>query len=274
LALQGVESLAQKVRGDLGITVAPNESESLEDLEIRPGVRIIAVAENSPASRGGCQVGDVLLAINQDRIDAPEALDVWLQSVRQPQQCELQLERGSRVFQSSVNLKVIDHGAQQQTLYYVDRVLTRSAWLDSPRGPVLFRMGTDSPLKSSKLKLGDIVRGVNGQELGLTAQHLVRYLRGELSPGDKFELQVLRGEERLSVSCQAWSPGRRLTAHSFWPLWTWEYNPEIDSEFLMLGDLILFSLFKRERLGEEVETTVLTFFSWKSGEATLESISQ
>ncbi|PCH83130.1 MAG: hypothetical protein COB96_01125 [Planctomycetota bacterium] len=274
LALEGKSAPPPPAHAELGIEVAPNESDSLENLEQRPGVRILVVAESSPAAAAGCLVGDVLLALDGERIDDPGRLKSWLRGVVVARSAELKLERGSRVFVTSADLVVRDIATIQRTLYFVDRILTRAAYGDEDGpggGPVIAHLNPDSPLLAAGGQVGDTVVALNGQDVGMSAEELVRWLRSELRPGASFKLGISRAGERIELAVKAWSPGRRLVKHSLWPLWYWEYDVDQDSEFLMIGDLLLISLFKRESQGSEVEYTILTFFSWKTGVATLDS---
>jgi hypothetical protein len=73
------------------------------------------------------------------------------------------------------------------------------------------------------------------------------------------------------IEVVTWSPPLVLIGFSLWPIWSWERNLEKDTEDLMIGDLILASIFKRSKMGGETRYTLFSVFSWKTGVALLES---
>ncbi|MEC8356420.1 MAG: PDZ domain-containing protein, partial [Pseudomonadota bacterium] len=59
---------------DFGLNVTPNESDSLFNIQSLPGVRVRAIAANSPAAEAGIEVGDIILQIDETRLDHPDSL--------------------------------------------------------------------------------------------------------------------------------------------------------------------------------------------------------
>lgn len=272
LELQGaVEELPPR-RAWLGLEVAPNESETLEDLEVLPGVRVQSVAPGSPAALAGLRAGDVLLAVDGVTVNDPGRLEAVLLGVTAPRDMVLRVQRGTRVFETNARVVLQEAGAGQRTLYHVERVKVRAAFQDG-RGdepwPVVVRLAADSPLRAAGVAEGDRVLAFRGQDPG-SAAALVRWLALELSPGEEAELTVQTpGAPPRTVQFRAWEPERVLTGFRLWPLWTWSWDPAEDRESLVVGDLILLSLFRTDRQGQEKRWSVLSILSWETGEAVL-----
>ncbi len=246
----------------------------LEELDARPGIRVRSVAPGSPAERAGLRPGDVLLAVDGIRVDDPGRLEAILLGMAEPREVILQVQRGTRVFEVPAALLLREAGAGQRTLYQVERVKVRVAFRDG-RGPepwpVVARLAADSPLRPAGVREGDRVLAFRGRDPG-SAAALVRWLALELAPGEEAELTVQTpGEEPRTVTFRAWEPERRLTAFRLWPLWSWEYDPAEDRERLVIGDLIILSLFRHERQGQEESWAILSILEWETGEAILGS---
>lgn len=274
LELEGTVAAVAAGGAWLGAVVAPNESDSLEDLEIRPGVRVIEVAAGSPAARAGLRVGDVLLALDGTPVDDPGRLVALLAGIEAPAAATLDVERGTAVLALDARLEARPEDGGVRFLYHVDRALVRAAFHDTHDDgafPAIAHLAEDSPLREAGAEVGDRVVSFRGHDPGSAAE-LVRRLRLELEPGEPAEVRLRApdGAER-TLHFRAWSPGRELIASSFWPLWSWERRREERRESLLIGDLILLSLFRRDAVGHEAEYSILSLIHWRTGEALLES---
>ena len=280
LALEGVVEYASPTNIFFGVEVAPNESDSLDELEIRPGVRVVSVARDSPAGRAQIRVGDILLTWDGVPVNDPARLEMLRLGVEEDQSVAITLERGTAVLETTVQFFGLVSTGQVGCVHNIERGLLRVAFQDpvaptpDKAFPFITELAEDSPLRHAGARVGDTILSFQWKDPG-SAEELVRRIRLELEPGDPFAMQVLSKEGTKSwihnVEGEAWHPGRRCTEFSLWPLLTWRLDPVADRESLMIGDLLLISLFKQERLGNEVETSVLTFLSWKTGDALLES---
>ncbi|MBC8328290.1 MAG: PDZ domain-containing protein [Planctomycetes bacterium] len=274
LELEGVVEEEPGRRGWIGVEVAPNESDSLEDLEIRPGVRVTDVAAGSPAERAGLRLGDVLLAFDGTRVDDPGRLESLLRGIDRPRPVVLKVERGTAVLEIEAEAEARSPLGRTRTLYHVDRALVRAAFRDTVVDgafPEIARIAAESPLRQAGAREGDLVLSFQGRDPGSAAE-LVRRFRLELEPGQKVELVLRRPDgEEDAVRFRAWSPGRELISSQFWPLWAWHQDSVSQRESLLIGDLILLSLFRKESVGGETEYSILSLISWKTGEALLES---
>ncbi|RMH01207.1 MAG: PDZ domain-containing protein [Planctomycetota bacterium] len=274
LELEGIVAEEPEQRGWIGLEVEANESDSLEDLEIRPGVRITAVAPGSPAEAAGLRPGDVLLTFAGVRTDDPGRLESLLRGIHQSTEALLRIERGTAVYELPLTVETRSPLGRARLLYHVDRARVRAAFRDSEEEgafPVIARLAARSPLAEAGAREGDRVVSFQGRDPGSAAE-LVRRLRLELRPGEEARMRLRGpdGEER-EVRFRAWSPERRLVSFSAWPLWTWRRDDQEQRESLVVGDLLLLSLFRRERIGHETDYAVLSLIRWRTGEALLES---
>lgn len=261
------------LRGWLGLEVAPNESESLEELEIRPGLRITAVAAGSPADRAGLRAGDVLLNFDSTPVNDPERLESLLAGIATPRRVLLTARRGTRDFVVDADAEVREMGGAGCTLHHVDVGRLRAAFRDTFDGgafPEVARLADDSPLRAAGVRAGDRVVSFLGRDPGSAAE-LVRRVALELEPGAEGCMVVRRpdGAEE-EVSFRAWEPPRVLTRLRLWPVFDWEWRREEGREVFVVGDFFLFSLFKRVRFGHEATYSLLSLISWRTGEAVLE----
>ena len=271
-ALEGVVEEIAKPSAWIGIEVAPNESDSLEAFEVWTGLRITEVASGSPAERVGIQVGDVLLSFNGVEVNDLGRLENLLLEYRAPL-VALKLERGTRIFELDSDVEVLSPHGKQRTLFYVDRILLRAAFRDTPGEgvfPEVAWLAEDSPLQEAGVQVGDRVLSFMGRDPG-SSQELVRRLRLLLKPGDRAVFEIGQEGGRKEIDLKTWAPKKVLIDFSLWPLWGWSRDLERDTEDFLIGDLLLVSVFKRSRMGSEIQYTIFSVFSWKTGVALLES---
>ncbi|MFQ5749039.1 MAG: PDZ domain-containing protein, partial [Planctomycetota bacterium] len=270
--LEGVVEEHQGAHGWLGLEVAPNESASLEELEIRPGVRVTRVDPGSPAEQAGILPGDILLQFHGTPVNDPDRLESLLLGIRKETKVALQVQRGTGVLEIDVLAKVRETGGQRP-LYHIERLLVRAAFRNGTGPgayPVVVRILKDSPLRAAGVREGDEIVAFQGQDPG-SAGELVRRMGLELTPGEEAGFRIRRpGMPDRDIRFRAWDPGRITTGSSFWPFWSWSWDPATNREELVLGDLFLLSLYRRVRTGNEVRTCVLSLISWESGEPLLE----
>jgi len=262
----------QGAHGWLGLEVAPNESESLEELEVRPGVRVTRVDPGSPGKESGILPGDILLRFDGTPVNDPDRLESLLLGIREDSTATLEIQRGTAVLAIDVSIKVRETDGRR-LLYHIERLLVRAAFRNgSGPGayPVVVRILEDSPLKSAGVLEGDEIVAFQGMDPG-SAGELVRRMGLELTPGEEASLRIRRpGIPDRDIHFHAWDPGRITTASSFWPFYSWTWDPASNREEFILGDLFLLSLYRRVRTGNEVQTCVLSLISWESGEPLLE----
>lgn len=258
----------------LGIEVAFNESDSLESLDLQPGVRIMLVEGGSPAAEIGLQVGDVLLSFEGTPTDDPERLEALLRGVQNERAIALEIQRGDEVFAAEpvVSLRSSD---QLRSLYFVERALWRVALSEGGEYPYprIHLLSDDSPLTEAGAREGDWIMSFQGRDPGSPAE-LVRRVRRELQPGEEFEITVRReanGRVR-ELSGRAWMPETVLNEVGLWPLFSWDIDRGENREVFEVGDLILLSVFKMRRVGNVKRWSILSLLTWETGTAMLQSV--
>lgn len=275
LDLQGAVFVDEEAQGWIGIQVLPNESDSLDDLEVMPGVRVRSVAEGSPAEMAGIRPGHVLLRFGETPVDDPGRLESLLRGIQQAGPVTCRLQRGSQVFETEVQVQVRQPGAKRRLLYHIERGLLRAAFRDTTDEgafPEVAFLTEDSPLRKAGVKEGDRIVAFLGRDPGSAAE-LVRRIPQELDVGQTGQMTVLKPSgKRKEVEFQTWQPEREMVRLAFWPLFHWSFERSENRESLEILDLWLFSLFSKERIGAERQYSILSLISWRTGEPMLEEI--
>lgn len=257
-----------------GLTGGINESDSLTNVSVLPGVRVRAVTPGGAAERAGIRAGDVILRVDGADTNHPDALDALAVQTQQERTFRFEVRRNTTVFEASVTVRpALENQAAPVELYRADPLLLRAGfsteWLqtaDTGRvaGARLVRLFDQSPLPGAGVQLNDIILAVNGQPVS-SAQGLVTLLNQSHQPGERVSLSVARNNLVETRPVRLWDPGRRLSQLRVWPLFSWESTVTPPRSRLRVGDLILFSLFNMETNGPERSISVLGLIRASSG---------
>ncbi|TFH74629.1 PDZ domain-containing protein [Gammaproteobacteria bacterium LSUCC0112] len=272
--LAGNDGSAQNAGVSFGLTGGVNESDSLTNVSVLPGIRVRAVTPAGSAERAGIRAGDVILAVDGTETNHPDMLDALALQTREETTFNFEVRRNTTVFQASVTVRpVLENQSAPVELYRADPLLSRagysSEWLQTANGERvsgarLVRVFAQSPLPAAGLRVNDIIFAVDGQSVS-SAQGLVSLLNNQYQPGDRVTLSVSRNNVVSAMPVTLWDPGRRLTALRAWPLFSYQATQVPDASRLNIGDLILFSLFTYERNGPERSYSVLGLIRSSSG---------
>jgi membrane-associated protease RseP (regulator of RpoE activity) len=254
----------------LGLEVELNEPEDMFSLDAPPGVRVTAVAADSPAAHAGFVSGDILLSFDGRATDDPQRLASLLESVTQEHQVELSFQRGSQVLAVDVLLTMRSTSAARY-LYHVDRGLLRGAFRNSPDGlPEVVNLDLMSPLLNAGVVAGDVIVSFQGEDPGSAAE-FVRRVRLSIQPGDPLVFKIRsKSGELQTIETHAWSPENVLTELALWPLFRWEREIGADRGAFAIGTFIITDLFRFHRDGHESYYSILSLFTWETGELILE----
>ena len=100
---------------DFGIETSANESDSLLNLEVLPGVRVRSIALNGPADSAGIQAGDVILFINNLPTNEPDAV-LAIQTQTQLESYIFQIQRNTTVFEVTLYGRTITAAQEAREL--------------------------------------------------------------------------------------------------------------------------------------------------------------
>jgi len=94
-------------RVDFGFEVGVNESDSLFNIEVLPGVRVRTIEPSGPANSAGLKVGDIILSIDDTPTDHPDTVTALQQSENNDLNFELKVRRGTVVFQAGMLARLL-----------------------------------------------------------------------------------------------------------------------------------------------------------------------
>lgn len=262
---------------DFGMSLAFNESDSLENLEILPGVRVRSVRANGPAASAGLQASDVILSVNDMDTNSPDVVATLAQT-SEADSFRFMVRRGTTVFETTLPRpdRVLQYAPEER--YRVEPVKIRAGFqtdivtdADGQQRTVarIAALFPESPLTNTDLSIGDAIVALNGKPV-TSAQALVNTFTDETGFGDKVSLRVLVNTaqsdvQQRDVEVRLWDPGRRLSKFSLWPLFTYRSTLEPAETKFTLLDLIWFSLFSYQNKGGEKEYSLLTLFQFGTG---------
>lgn len=274
MLLQNNSGAVQTPTVSFGFSGGINESDSLTNVSILPGVRVRAVTPNGAAERAGIRAGDVILAVDGATTNHPDMLDALALQTTAERTFNFEVRRNTTVFQANVTVRpALENQAAPVELYRADPLLLRAGfsteWLQTTNhtpvaGARLVRLFDLSPLPGAGLRTDDIILTVDGEAIS-SAQGLITLVNNRHQPGDTVTLGFSRNNQLQTARVSLWDPGRRLSEFSVWPLFTYESSLNPQRSRLRVGDLILFSLFNYERNGPERSFSVLGLIRSSSG---------
>ncbi|MCW8195049.1 PDZ domain-containing protein [Proteobacteria bacterium 005FR1] len=259
---------------DFGMDVARNESDSLENLAVLPGLRVRAVRGGSAAEAAGIRSGDVLLSVNGVETNEPDALAAMARG-SEADQFVARVRRGTTVFEATLPRPRQRIASAPEELYRVDPVRSRAGYvtelatLKSGRQRTVARiveLFPESPLAAEGLSKGDMILSVDDQPI-TTAQGLVDELHSR-PLGERLNLGVIAQSEADTlneVSVRLWEPERRLSSLGLWPLFNYQSSLSPERVEFSLLDFVLFPLFSYEREQGERTIRLLGLFSFGTG---------
>lgn len=254
-----------------GLDVTRNESDSLFNIEVLPGVRVRGVAPGSAAATSGLQAGDIILAIDDVEVNQPDALRALEQQSEQ-ENFSFTVRRDTTVFAVDVVARQANTASAPVELYRVDPIASRAGY----RSELVSVNGTpeivaaeirqfypDSPLPGAGLNVGDLILAIDGGQLS-SAQDLVNRLNTDYELGDSVSFSVYDGQTVTEREVTLWNPGRRLSRLSLGPLLQYESSLNPAAQSLSIIDLWLFALYRYQQNEGERSHSILGLFNFSS----------
>ncbi|MCG8413920.1 MAG: PDZ domain-containing protein, partial [Pseudomonadales bacterium] len=280
-AVSLISSAADADQVDFGVDVTVNESDSLFNVEVLPGVRVRSITANGPAANAGIQVGDTILRVNDTATNHPDALALLASSSQSSNSYAFTVQRNTQVFEATVIARTLDTNPAPVSLYRIDPLATRAGYRSElveigEDGPIaaarVVEIFPRSPLPAANISVGDLLLALDGVYLN-SAQDLVTRLNRDYELGDSVRLTRYRDSDLAEVEVELWDPGRRISRIALGPLFRYESSLSPDSTSVSLLDLWLFSLYSfQQQEGERSHSLLgLINFSSDAGELIEES---
>jgi serine protease Do len=258
--------------GNIGLQVETNESNSLERLEVLPGVRVQSVLGGGPADLAGVKQGDVVLSVNDTPVSRPDAFEALAQGAPPGGELRLEARRDTIAFEAKVMVGPPVRGAPPVELYRADPVKLRAGFrtvtLEGPgarrTAAEVVKLFPGSPLAGAEIVPGDRILSLSGVEIS-SAEDLVRRVLEDHEFGDRVTLELRRGEASLTRQVRLWAPRRHLTKLVIPILFNYEWHLTPRRTQWALLDFWLFSFFEVRREEGEKEVRFLSLFRFRSG---------
>jgi Do/DeqQ family serine protease len=187
--------------------VTPEIAESLS-LKRPVGALVNTVTPKSPAARGGLRTGDLIIEVDAQPIDDPNAFDYRFATKALGGQTQVAIIRGGREVKVSIPLETAPEGSREEAV-----IKSRSPLLgakvanlspavaeelrldDNAEGVAVTEVESGSVAQSFGFQKGDIVINVNNAKIA-TTQDL---LRATSQPARLWRLTIVRGGQEISA---------------------------------------------------------------------------
>ena len=253
---------------DFGMETSANESDSLLNLEVLPGVRVRSVALNGPADSAGIQAGDVILFINNLPTNEPDAV-LAIQTQTQLESYIFQIQRNTAVFEVTLYGRTITAAQEARELYRLDPIATRASYRtelatirqqEQVAAARIIEIFPNSPLGAAGLKANDRILAVDGEFIN-SAQDFISKVNQEFELGDTLEITAHVDGKIEKRSLKLWSPRRRISRISMRPFFHFDSSISPPSKNFSVLDLWLFAVYSYSKIENENSHDILGIFN-------------
>ncbi|MFZ5732159.1 MAG: DegQ family serine endoprotease [Pseudomonadota bacterium] len=188
--------------------VTPEIAETL-NLKRPSGALVANVAPGSPAARAGLKVSDLIVSIDGQLIDDPNAFDYRFATRPLGGSAQVEIQRGGRPVKIAIPLEVAPDTGRDEIVIKsrspfqgarvanISPALADQLRIDSNiEGIVVVEFEDNSPAQGVGFQKGDIILAVNNQKIAKTSD-LERITR---EPQRLWRITVVRGGQQLSVT--------------------------------------------------------------------------
>ena len=253
---------------DFGMETSANESDSLLNLEVLPGVRVRSVALNGPADSAGIQAGDVILFINNLPTNEPDAV-LAIQTQTQLESYIFQIQRNTTVFEVTLYGRTITAAQEARELYRLDPIATRASYRtelatirqqEQVAAARILEIFPNSPLGAAGLKPNDRILAIDGEFIN-SAQDFISKVNQEFELGDTLEITAHVDGKIEKRSLKLWSPRRRISRISMRPFFHFDSSLSPPSKNFSILDLWLFAVYSYSKIENENSHDILGIFN-------------
>ena len=188
--------------------VTPEIAETL-GLKRPSGALVANVVPGSPAARAGLKLSDLIVGIEGQAVDDPNAFDYRFATRALGGAAEIEVQRGSRAVKLSVPLETAPDGGREEIVLSsrspfqgakvanISPAVADEMHLDSDtEGVVVTGTADDSTAGNVGFQKGDIIVSVNGQKIAKTGD-LEKITRA----GSRlWRIQLIRGGQQISAT--------------------------------------------------------------------------
>ena len=263
-----VESRDTKLLVDFGMEVSSNESDSLFNLEVLPGVRVRSVVLNGPANAAGVQVGDIILSINGLTTNEPDSV-LAIQTQEPLESYNFQIQRSTTVFEVTLIGRNIVSTVEPRELFRIDSIATRASYrteLAKVReggqlpAATIVEIFPDSPLSAAGLKKNDKILAINDEPI-TSAQDFISRVNQDFELGDTVEVTFYTKDTIEKRKLTLWEPGRRISRISIRPFFQFATSLNPPSRNFSILDLWLFAVYSYSKIENESSHDILGIFN-------------
>jgi serine protease Do len=263
---------------DFGMEIEGNESDTLDNLEVLPGVRIRSILPAGAAEIAGLKRGDIILSINDIKTNHPDTV-ATIAETGKAEQFVFEVRRDTTVFETTIEAPKVTKGSEPKERYRADPLKTRAGYRtelitigkDTTKKVVVARIvqiWPDSPLVTAGIKVGDAIVSIDNVSIE-SAQGLINRLTENYQFGQEVTLSILdkntgNRSEPLTKKVILWNPGSRLSKFNIWPLFMYEAKINPDKEKFSILNFWIISLFSYERDEGERTYRLLKFIRFQS----------
>jgi membrane-associated protease RseP (regulator of RpoE activity) len=263
---------------DFGMEVESNESDTLDNLEVLPGIRIRSLHPSGVAQKAGLKRGDVILTVNDIKTNHTDTL-ATISETSVAEQFVFMVRRDTTVFEITLSTPETIKISEPKERYRADPLKTRAGYrteivqLDSNgiEKKVVARIvqqWPDSPLIKAGIGVGDAVVSVDHVSIE-SAQDLINHISNNCEYGQKVVFSIMKKNaagtpEPSDIEVTLWDPGRSVTQFNVWPLFIYKAKRNPDQKKFSILDVWLFSLFSYERDESERKYSLLKFIRFES----------
>lgn len=206
-AEQGGKAVARPWLGARLQAVTPDIAETL-GLPRPAGALVVNVVPGSPAARGGLKMSDLIVGVEGQAIDDPNAFGYRFATRPLGGAVSIEVQRNGRPMKLAIPLEAApDTGRDEIVIdsrspFRGAKVANISPALademrlqGDPEGVVIVDLADDSTAANVGFQKGDVIAAVNGQKIASTAD-LARATR---EPGRLWRITIVRGGQQISV---------------------------------------------------------------------------